>query len=210
MNLRRLQPTAPLLASVALSCCACACANAQAQDAAREAGLGTERDNEVVLVHGEGVWGIDFVYTYGKATDGQPFSGARAVTGVQDTTVHVMAGREGSAEMARQFLSHAADDDYHMLGISLHSSSTTHPEKLNFWVHGVLYINGVEIPGGLLLGQGHHMTTNNWWAANADAANDSCSKDLRLLDARGKVWCLHEEGSSSANRFEVRACRALH
>lgn len=210
MNFRRLHATAPLLASVALSCCACACPNANAQQLAPAADLGTERDNEVVLVNGEGVWDIDFQYVHGQATQGQPFSGAYAVKAADETVVHVRAGREGSEDMAQTFLAQANDDDFHMLGISLRSASTTHPEKLNFWVNGRLSINRVEVPGGLTLGQGHHVFTNNWWAANPDAANDSCSKDLRLVDAKGKVYCLHEQGTNNPNRFEVRACRSLH
>lgn len=169
-------------------------------------GLRTERDNELKFLFEQGVRSIEFTRIDSQVTAGESLSAVTVKSGADHMSLHVFAGRTGSEDVAKSWRAAVDDDDRRMVGTQLVLTSTTHPEKLNFWVAGAARINGVELRDLLYVGQGHHDWTNNWWLAGRGAVFDDCRHELRMMDGKGQVYCFMPYTS---NQIRVRACESL-
>lgn len=130
------------------------------------------------------VQSISFTYSdQYDITAGQPFAGVKASGGYVD----VQAGRKGSQSTAGSFNGGLQNTAAHMLG--LESSSAT-PYTLNFWIKGILTINGDSFP--VYLGQGHN-TKNNWWIGSLLGSHGQPSKYVNLTGDNGHEYCVEQD-----------------
>ncbi len=167
-----------------------------------------ERDNQVVLRHGWGVHSIEFSFQDGRVTGNIPFGGVYSDTREGELRMHVLAPRKGSEEVAQSWRAALDNTDYHMFVLKPGRLATGHPDKLNFWIHGRMRINGIEVPGGVYLGQGHYLTVNNWWFGQSAAVWVVCAeRELRFADEQNHLYCLTQgQGSEGSYTFNVDSC----
>ncbi len=167
-----------------------------------------ERDNQVVLRHGWGISSIDFLFESGHVTGKLPFGRIDVQELDGQLKIDVQAPRKGSEDMAMLWRQALGMADYRMFVLHPFLSDTTHPDQLNFWIRGSLRINGVEVPGGLFLGQGHYLTVNNWWMGQPEGVMKPGSRrEFRFADAQNHMYCVCQPSGGEANyTFVVESC----
>ncbi|RUL75300.1 hypothetical protein [Dyella choica] len=130
------------------------------------------------------VQSINFTYSdQYDITGGQPLDGVYVSGGYVD----VKAGRKGSQPVANSFNGNLQNMDAHMLGLE---SASSKPYTLNFWIKGILTINGDSFP--VYLAQGHN-TKNNWWIGSLSGSDGKPSKHMNLTSDNGHVYCIEQD-----------------
>ncbi len=120
----------------------------------------SEHDNEVTF-QVNGITGFSFTETSHSITSGQPYSGASGSVDGSKGKITVKAGRKGSSSVASWFAQQVGTG-----GTIACDSAGSLPDELNFAVQGTMTItqgDKVVTCDNIIVGQGHFLTTNNWW-----------------------------------------------
>eukprot|EP00750_Incisomonas_marina_P022213 INCI4931.1.p2 GENE.INCI4931.1~~INCI4931.1.p2 ORF type:complete len:201 (-),score=33.74 INCI4931.1:135-737(-) len=151
-----------------LATAALALAAAAASAEAKLVGRSKSKDDVRVSIHDnyvdfQGVDSLAFDLDHYSLSAGQPWDGV-SVSG--PGTVDVRAGRHGASGPAADFA--AGITLLNAMGLKTAWPHLTFlPDDLNFVIFGNFTFNftggGSATCAGIRLGQGHHLTDNNWW-----------------------------------------------
>lgn len=192
-----------------LLACACFCRPALAASPG-DLPASIARDNWVTLLYGQGVTELNFDFQQARVSEGEALGEVSMNRSTDRLEVLVVAPRRATRDVAQDLMLQINGEPWRMLGTAFRTAEPNPaPKELNFWIGGGLWINGVEVPGGLYLAQGRVGGRNNWWAANAYAEhrqNGRGSGLLRITDAQQRAYCLRGIDEFLANRYEIADC----
>ncbi|MDC0535828.1 hypothetical protein OAO18_08485 [Francisellaceae bacterium] len=166
--------------------------------------------NDVYLYKGQGIDDIKFKIPNIESnsvmvTKGEPHSDMIS----QKTTNEYLkltlnSGRHKSAEIANSFY----DNFMRLYGLKAENYDVLNPDSLNFYIKGLLQINGEDILDPTAFGQGNKKsennagdgTINNWWVGNNKAIKDS--KNGLIIHTNLRSYCI--SGKSGSNKFIIQ------
>ena len=127
--------------------------------------MATERDNKVVFKM-TGMTNMQFDISEYNIHTGQPWSGVKQITGGDEITMVIGAGRKGSETSADWFKTECNGGST----VACLAYGTHWPKKLNFAFIGTMRFEhgGKRYTGkNIVIGQGHgpaqSVSQNNWW-----------------------------------------------